>query len=94
MGRKGVIMLHKIITPIIEIPYNVDGKSGVSRKFVAVAYDGVGEKQLGVKRLDVFKIAPGVVLPPVNTFCELYFDQFTRVSKIEVIPPHGKEVKF
>lgn len=80
-------MTHKIITPIVEIPYNVNGKSGISHKFVAVAYDDTG-----AKRLDVFKIAPDVVLPPVNTFCVLYFDQFTRVSKFEVISPHGKGV--
>lgn len=80
-------MTHKIITPIVEIPYNIDGKIGVSRKFVAVAYDDTG-----VKRLGVFKIAPDVALPPVNTFCVLYFDQFARVSKIEVISPHGKGV--
>lgn len=93
LGGKVFIMLHKILTPAIDIPYNVDGKTGVTRKFVAVAYDEVGEKQLDVKRLDVFKLAPSACLPPVNTFCELYFDQFTRVSKIEVISPHGKEVK-
>lgn len=87
LGGKVFIMTHKILTPIVEVPYNVDGKTGVTRKFCAVAYD-----EGSVKRLDVFKLAPDIALPPVNTYVNIYFDQFTRVNKFEVISPHGKGV--
>lgn len=69
---------YKIISIPVSIPYNFDGKSGVTVKLCvcSLADDG------SCKRLEVFKvsgISPDRV-PKINTVVFLSFDQFGRVT--------------
>ena len=69
---------YKIISIPVSIPYNFDGKSGVTVKLCvcALAEDG------SCKRLEVFKVS-GVTpdrMPKINTVVYLAFDQFGRVT--------------
>lgn len=74
---------YKIISVPVSIPYNFDGKSGVTVKLCvcSLAEDG------SFKRLEVFKVA-GISpdrIPKVNTVVTLAFDQFGRVTGFQPV---------